>query len=110
MQAVALGLGTPSPVAGSVPVLPNAQAGLAPVPTAGVGAPLHGCLPPALGGLCPWGAVLGELLPKLWLCFCCSFMGSFGFFLFLTFFGPDPGGCLYPARWQHAWSPVCAMG
>lgn len=105
MQAVAPELGRPSPVAGSVPVLPSPQAGLAPVPTAGVG-DTSAWLP---------AASIGWAVPSA-LCFCCSLMGSFGFFLFLTFFGPHhrvlphSGGCLYPARWQHAWSPVCAMG
>lgn len=41
--AVAAGLGTPSPVAGSVPVLPDARAGLLVSPWPGLGTPLHGC-------------------------------------------------------------------
>lgn len=82
-------------------------------PQLGLGTPPHGHSLPGLGGLCPRGAELGGLLPELRLCSCCSFMRSFGFFLFLSLFGPNhrvlphPGGFLYPAHWQHMWSPVC---
>lgn len=86
MHAVAPGLGTPSPVAGSILVPANAQAGLAPVPTAGVGDTSTRLPAARVGGAVPSGCCAAWAAPQavaLFLLFPHGIIWVFSVFKFL---------------------------